>query len=193
MKTEVWLIRHGETEWNRLGRVQGLEDIELNKEGLRQARRVGEALSDTYFTVILSSPLKRAFKTAECIQALNESAPPLLTHADLVERDYGSLSGLTYEERARRLEANDEKEVESMAALYNRAVKVLDHIVSSYKGERLAVVSHGGFIKTILVEASMGKLGRESLAVDNCSISKLVHENGAWNILEYNLNAHLKR
>jgi len=191
MKTEIWLIRHGETEWNRLGKIQGLEDIELNSEGIRQAKRVGLALMDCHFSVILSSPLKRALKTAECIQSVNKSAPPLVVNQDLVERHYGNLSGLTYKEKAKRVKEFGETGVESMEELHKRAVRVLDHIVSTYNGESVAVVSHGGFIKSIMVAAADGRLSRDELAVSNCSISKLVHENGRWNIIDYNITKHL--
>ena len=191
MNTEVWLIRHGETEWNRLGRIQGMEDIELNDEGIRQAKVVGEALKDFYFTVILASPLKRAFVTAKHIQDANLSAPPLVEDPRLVEWHYGNFSGVTYAERTRILELEGEKGTETMDELSKRAERVLDHLINTYMGERLAVVSHGGFIKTLLVAASQGELNRQDLTIGNCSISKIVYDNRKWNILGYNINDHL--
>jgi uncharacterized phosphatase len=187
MKTEVWLIRHGETEWNRLGKIQGHEDIDLNAEGIRQAKMAGEVLRDVYFTVILSSPLKRAFKTAEYIQAANHSAPPLVEDQNLIERHYGSVSGMTYLEKETFMKTNGDHGMETEGDLNERALQVLNHIVDTFHGERLAVVSHGGFIKTLLVAASKGQLQRDELFLRNCSISKLIFENGAWKVLEYNL------
>ena len=56
----IWLVRHGETEHNKRGIVQGMMDTELNEEGIRQAHAVGERLKDTKFTYALTSDLKRA-------------------------------------------------------------------------------------------------------------------------------------
>lgn len=192
MKTEIWLIRHGETEWNRLGKIQGLEDIDLNEEGLLQAKKAAQALSDIYFTVILTSPLKRAFKTAEFIQAINKSAPPLVEDPNIVERNYGQLSGLSYAEKEKLVEAGGETGLESTEALNKRVLHVLDQIVTSYNGERIAVVSHGGFIKSMIIAASHGELERSDVRIRNCSISKLIHENGEWRIVGYNLTEHLE-
>ena len=61
---ELYIVRHGETLWNREKRLQGREDIELSENGRKVARLTGEALMDTRIDKIFSSPLKRAYETA---------------------------------------------------------------------------------------------------------------------------------
>ena len=66
MKTTVLLIRHGETEWNQLGKFQGCTDIELSKDGIKQAELLRDRLNGD-FDYIYASPLKRAYETARVI------------------------------------------------------------------------------------------------------------------------------
>ena len=61
---KIYLIRHGETSWNTLGRLQGRTDIELNENGIRLAKITGEKLKDVHFDLAIASPLKRAYETA---------------------------------------------------------------------------------------------------------------------------------
>src|SRR5436305_12534 len=99
--TDLVLVRHGETEWNRLGRVQGLTDIPLNETGRRQAHQAGRRLSHEHWDGIASSPLARAAQTAEIIAREVGLPAPELVEA-LVERNYGDAEGLTGEEIDRR-------------------------------------------------------------------------------------------
>ena len=75
---ELYLIRHGETDWNRQNRLQGNIDVPLNAEGLRMAEVAAERLSSVHFNKIFSSPLSRAFTTAEII---------CKNQADLIKKD----------------------------------------------------------------------------------------------------------
>jgi len=95
----VLLIRHGETEWNREGRMQGHIDIPLSQEGVTQALRLAERFAGEAFDALVSSDLRRAFQTAERIAA--GSGRPVLVDARLRERNLGVLQGLTREESAR--------------------------------------------------------------------------------------------
>jgi len=60
----VYLVRHGETQWNREGIIQGQQDTELNEVGIQQARLVGDAMKDLKFSLAFSSDLKRAYKVS---------------------------------------------------------------------------------------------------------------------------------
>ncbi len=71
----IILIRHGETEWNRLHRFQGRSDVPLNPKGINQARALALALKNEIITTIYSSPLKRAFETALRISRFHPSTP----------------------------------------------------------------------------------------------------------------------
>lgn len=87
----VWLVRHGETEWARLGRHTGREDIPLTDTGRAQARALGQRLVGHEFGLVLTSPLSRAAETAR----IAGYADTAVAVDDLMEWDYGALEGRT--------------------------------------------------------------------------------------------------
>ena len=94
---KLYLVRHGETDWNVDGRMQGLSDIALNANGLAQARRLAFRLAEEGgFSAIYSSPLLRAAKTAEIIG--ERLGVPVLVDERLVEHHIGQLEGLTLDD-----------------------------------------------------------------------------------------------
>jgi broad specificity phosphatase PhoE len=90
-RPELWLVRHGETEWSRLGRHTGRTDLPLTDAGRAQARSVARKLAGHEFELILSSPLSRALETAR----LAGFADRVETTDDLLEWHYGADEGLT--------------------------------------------------------------------------------------------------
>ncbi len=90
---DVWLVRHGETEWSRAGRHTGATDLPLTEEGEESARRLAPRLAAASFALVLSSPLRRARRTAELA-----GFPGARTDDDLVEWRYGDYEGITTEE-----------------------------------------------------------------------------------------------
>ena len=86
----AWLVRHGETDWARLGRHTGRTDIPLTRQGRDQARTLGERLAGRPFGLVLSSPLSRAAETTRLM-----GFPGATLDSDLMEWDHGSLEGLT--------------------------------------------------------------------------------------------------
>ena len=89
---EVWLVRHGQTEWSRERRHTGRTDLPLTTQGEEAARALGKRLADVDFDLVLASPLKRAWRTAELAGMLPVAEPRLM------EWDYGDYEGLTSEE-----------------------------------------------------------------------------------------------
>ena len=87
---EIVLARHGETEWSRDGRHTGRTDIPLTDNGRRQARALGEALTEWSFERVLSSPLERALDTCR-LAGLGDAVE---TSDDLLEWDYGEYEGI---------------------------------------------------------------------------------------------------
>ena len=84
-------VRHGTTDWNRLGRFQGLTDIPLNDEGISQARAAARRLQAATFDHVVSSPLLRAVKTAEIIA--EACSKPVSIDPDLIECNFGAFEG----------------------------------------------------------------------------------------------------
>jgi uncharacterized phosphatase len=93
--TELYLVRHGETDWNRQRRIQGLTDIPLNDTGRAQARATGELLARRSWDAVYASPLARARETAAIIAGELGLPGPTLLDA-LVERNYGDAEGLDW-------------------------------------------------------------------------------------------------
>jgi broad specificity phosphatase PhoE len=151
--TELYLVRHGETDWNRQHRIQGLTDIPLNATGRRQARAAGKLLSRRSWDGIYASPLSRATETASIIAGQTGLAAPKPVAA-LVERNYGEAEGLNFIEIDKRYP--DRSEVpgqESRADVIARVVPALRELAAAHTGESLIVVSHGGAIRAMLMAA----------------------------------------
>lgn len=151
--TDLFLVRHGETEWNRLRRIQGRTDIPLNDTGRRQARATGRLLRRRRFDAIYASPLGRAFETAAIIADEVGLGQPE-THEALVERNYGAAEGLTFAEIDRRYPPGTPVPGrESRGDVADRVVPALLDIAARHAGGSVIVVSHGGAIRAALMTA----------------------------------------
>jgi uncharacterized phosphatase len=151
--TELYLVRHGETDWNRQHRIQGLTDIPLNETGRQQAREAGRLLARRTWHGIVTSPLSRAVESAAIIAAELGLGTPEKVQA-LVERNYGEGEGLDFAEINRRYP--DRSVVpgqESRDEVIARVVPALLELAASRPGQSLIVVSHGGAIRSALMAA----------------------------------------
>ncbi|HWH98052.1 MAG TPA: histidine phosphatase family protein [Pseudolysinimonas sp.] len=154
--TDLYLVRHGETEWNRQRRIQGLTDIPLNDTGREQARLTGKLLTRRAISRVVASPLGRARETADIIAAQLGLDDPELRDA-FVERNYGAAEGLDFHEIDVRyppeVEVPGRESREDVAA---RVIPALQELASEYPGEAIVVVSHGGAIRAALMTAEPG-------------------------------------
>lgn len=186
MKTEVILVRHGETEWNASGKFQGCTDISLSKEGIIQARCVKERFNGD-FNCIYASPLKRAYKTAEIITE-GTAMTPIISN-NIREINFGKWEGLTIKE----IELNFEKEFKlwrkdeingnlvggdlSIRNASLRAKNEILKIVKENKGKKIIIVAHGGIIKAGLIGIFDWKMNMyHRIIFGNTSVSKLVFD-----------------
>ncbi len=94
----VYLVRHGITQWNALKKIQGAADIPLAKEGIRLAKKTGEALKDVPFDICFTSPLMRARKTAELVLGERLGAVPVIEDRRIQEIDFGVLEGTRFKD-----------------------------------------------------------------------------------------------
>lgn len=192
--TRVALIRHGLTDWNEAGRLQGRTDIPLNAIGRRQAHQVGLALQQESWDALYTSPLIRARETADLIgSALN--VPPQIV-PDLVERNFGHLEGLTRAELNQaypnRAHQPGPAGVESPETLRLRAESCLRSLAEAHRGQGIVVVSHGAWINALLYQISDGTYGTGITNLTTGGISHLQLEpESAWVIVGINASAHL--
>ena len=153
-------MRHGETEWNRIGRVQGLSDIPLNETGREQARHAGRRLAAEHCDAVATSPLSRAADTAAIVAAEIGLPEPEVVPA-LVERNYGEAEGLTGAEIDARFGGVVQAR-ESREQVVDRVRPALLALAERHPDGRVLVVSHGGVIgstsrvQNMQTEASTG-------------------------------------
>ena len=152
--TELFLVRHGETDWNRARRIQGLTDIPLNDTGRTQARATGRLLARRrHWDGVVTSPLSRARETGQLIADELGLAEPELDEA-LVERNYGDAEGMSFPEIDRRFPPGTVVPGrESREAVAARIVPALLDLAVRNPGRRLVVVSHGGAIRAAITVA----------------------------------------
>ncbi|MFD1674069.1 histidine phosphatase family protein [Alicyclobacillus fodiniaquatilis] len=188
---KICLVRHGETDWNATGRLQGREDIPLNDRGRAQARQSGEFLRRFSWDMLITSPMRRAKETAEIIRiALNQQVP-LVEMDAFVERDYGEGAGLTSEERNRQYPDRVYPGQESWEDLRKRAMDGIERIQKAYLAENVLLVAHGGVINAILATLSGGEIGTGKTRLHNACISHIHFVEEAWQVLDYNQVSHL--
>ena len=165
--TRFFLVRHGETEWNRVRRIQGVSDIPLNDTGRAQAAALGDILVGHNFDLIVSSPLSRADETARIIaQRLGMPAP--ITVPDLIERNYGEAEGSSGADLDRRYPpGTDIPGREDREVVAQRAVRVLHDMAIRHPHADIVAVAHGAVIRSVVDYAAPG-LHKEPIT--NCSV-----------------------
>ena len=183
--TEIYIVRHGETDWNRQGRLQGQEDIPLNGTGRAQARACGKALAGVRFCGIFTSPLARARETAEIIAQYQTC--PVAGEPGLLERDYGRLSGMTPAEREAFAATGKPDGLEPWGTLARRALATLDRCADAAgDGGTALLVSHGAWINALLAALSGHAIGTGKTVLKNTCVSVLRRERDGWEIVSYN-------
>ncbi|HWT26334.1 MAG TPA: histidine phosphatase family protein [Mobilitalea sp.] len=183
---KIYLIRHGETDWNLQGRFQGREDIELNENGLRQARLCGEALQGEHFKAAISSPLVRASKTAHII-AQTLDIKEFIIDKNIIERDFSKVSGMTPKEREAFYASGEEDDKEPWDDLCRRMISSLKKYAERFKPDKIIMVSHGASINAVLSILSHGEIGTRKTVLKNTCINVIDYDNGSMTIDMYNM------
>jgi len=167
--TTLLLVRHGETDWNAEGRLQGHTDRPLNERGRRQARSLAEELAKREISAVYTSDLARARQTADIVAA--HLGLPVVVEADLREKNWGSWEGLTAAERERVA-----YEGETTEEHRERTLRAVRRIADCHPGRRVAVVTHGGSLRR--VQAAV--LGIALPVMENCGIWVVAYEDGVF-------------
>lgn len=187
-------IRHGRTDWNAAGKIQGQTDIPLNEEGKAQARRLAERLlqEGADWTAVVSSDLQRAQQTA-AILAEKLGIRLLAPDERLRERNYGLIEGTTEEERLERW-GPDWRQMElgqeSNDAMKLRGLSYVEELLAAAgREDKVLVVTHGGFLTQLLHALCSGL---DNSYIGNLSYSVMsLQENGSWQSVLHNCTAHL--
>lgn len=203
--TELIVIRHGETDWNRQHRFQGQIDVPLNAVGLEQADRVAHALADEPLDLIVTSDLQRARTTAEALARSQRRAPQLLplTEALWREQGFGVLEGLDvptiraehpdlWQQWLRHEADYAPPGGESNRMFHARVMRALQALLAAHEGRRVAVFSHGGVLDMLWRTAQGQPLsGPRSCEIPNTGINRLHWDGGALRIVQWAQADHL--
>lgn len=186
----VCLVRHGETDWNHEGRLQGREDVPLNERGRDQAALCAALLAREGWDILVTSPLSRAAETGRII-ADRLKIGVVLVMEEFIERDYGAAAGLTPREREERFPSGEWPGLESRESVATRCRAGLSALVERYPGRRIVVVSHRAAINAILADLSGGEIGSGKTVLANACLSLVRFRSAAWEIESYNVVSHL--
>jgi probable phosphoglycerate mutase len=199
--TRICMVRHGETEWNAEGRVQGQTDIPLSPLGLEQAHAAAAVLCQHDFSAIYSSDLMRVRQTAE--PSVRRLALPLQLDPDLRERHYGIFERMLYtevksrypEHYARFNEKDPEFDFEtgeSLRTFFERSLRAVGRIVERHTGEQVLVFTHGGVLDMVHRHArELGLSAPRDYGIPNCGINWIEVSAQGWSVQRWADVAHL--
>ena len=195
------IVRHGETEWNAAGRVQGQLDVPLSPVGLAQARAVAAALGGESFDAIHSSDLVRVRQTAEPVCRLLGREPIL--DQRLRERHYGVFQGMTYADAKEkvpdgyaRFRAKDPDYAfetgESLRRFNERCLAFFDELIERNRGRRLLVFTHGGVLEMLYRHATgRGLSTARDFEIPNAALNRLEFGPAGWRVAAWADLSHL--
>jgi broad specificity phosphatase PhoE len=150
----IWITRHGQTDYNKAHIMQGRHDIPLNEQGIAQAKEARNLIKDMHFDAVYSSPLVRAVKTASIIGGVSEA--DVIKDPRIIETDFGKYEACSYYKMGPAMTLywtmpevfSAPEGVESIKSMVGRASDFLREIES--KGyENVLIVCHGGIIRSL--------------------------------------------
>ncbi len=170
----ILLIRHGQSEWNKLNLFTGFKNIELSEQGIEEANKAGQNFKnlDIKFNIVFTSELKRAQETAKIIlQNLDQwdflnNEGKIISNINLNERDYGDLTGLNKKETAekfgeeqvhkwRRGYSDQPPNGESLEDVVRRVKKYFEEVIQpaiqSEENDNILIAAHGNSLRALLI------------------------------------------
>lgn len=199
----LYLIRHGETEWNKVQRMQGCSyDIGLSDDGRRQAKSLAERLRNEKIDMIFSSTLSRAFETASIIASYHNLE--VETSEAFKEINFGKWEGMYYTELMAEYSELMQiwkatphlavvPEAETIAQLQQRSVAKLNQLFEMYPEKDIAIVSHGITNKLMILQLMGMQLSQlHRIRQDNTSLSIFEYHDGKFDMITLNDICHLE-
>ena len=191
----IYIFRHGETDWNNFGKLQGQTDIELNEAGISQAKNVSKYIKDVKFNILFTSPLKRAKRTARIV-ADDLNIENIIVENDLIECDFGDGNGVLKQDINKLFGNNFNESWSSSEAKYddlkfpngeskmevrNRIVGCVNKIISNNENlDNFLLSSHGFVIKQLIIAS--GSDNHKKL--ENCEIVHFNFDNNKINFVK---------
>ena len=177
---KIYVVRHGQTDYNINGLFQGRKDIPLNSVGIRQAEETAQKFKNIPVDIILVSPLTRAKETAKYISNVTGIKPVI--EQDLIERNFGDMEGKPNREDCNiKMLLDYEKNynicnVEPIQSLFKRVSDCLDKIIDKYMGKNVVLVTHGGVAQAIDIyfHGFPENKDLQSIALKNCEVREYV-------------------
>lgn len=193
MKTYICFIRHGETSWNKEGRIQGLIDNLLSDNGVNEAKVLASNLKeiDPRWDIIVTSPLTRAKQTALIIKEGLNIDIPLIIEDNLTERNFGEAEGVIIsKDLFSRILNDDITGLEKSIHLQNRVHEATIKIAKENPGKKILIVAHSHVIKALLIKLDNKYTYKQQ--VKNLSLNKFVYQFDKLLIDEINININKK-
>jgi broad specificity phosphatase PhoE len=203
LKTTIILVRHGQTEWNRVERFRGRADVPLNQTGLDQATATGKRIAAGWMPVAFySSPLARAVRTAEA--AARHFDLPVIVYQGLVDIDYGQWQGMTTEQARQEwpeavtawYESPHLARIpggESLEQIRERAMAAVAELAGRHPGQTIVLVGHTVINRIILLDVlGLGNDRFWHLRQDNCAINVFEASDGDYVLVFLNDTCHLQ-
>lgn len=194
----IYLLRHGETDWNKEGRIQGHTDIPLNDNGRAQIVRTAEGLADVCRGVdeVLCSPLSRARESARiAAEKLNYPTERIIVETLLIERSFGEAEGLTAAQREEKYPNYHYSDInyvfpgmEPFEELMERALNVFQKIIDIYKDkENILIVSHGAMLAAVITAVTDRKIAyfSDAISLDSASLFRINYVDGVVRLAKY--------
>jgi broad specificity phosphatase PhoE len=188
--TQILIVRHGETDWNRDRRFQGHADPPLNDAGREQARALADELARERIDFVYTSDLVRARETAEIVAT--RLGADVVALSELREIDVGEWEGLTWPQIEERFPEGaltwhqhgcGWKSGETYDQLGDRVIAALRRIAADHPAQTVLVIGHGGTVRAtraFIEGLSVADSRRRSPAIGNCEVFRVVAEDGGF-------------
>lgn len=194
---KLYIMRHGETDWNAQVRLQGCSDVPLNENGRRLAKVTGEALKDIKFDAVFSSPLSRAVETAKLV--LGEQRVPIVTDHRIIEISFGEWEGRRSQKEFGEIPQDmlynffhaTEKYVappkgETFAQILERTKDFYEELMQKkeFANSNILISSHGAAARALLQNVYRDGNFWQSGVPGNCAITIVEIKDGAVEAVE---------
>ncbi len=174
---KIYLIRHGETAWNKQLKIQGVSNISLNDKGIEQANQIKTFFENISIDLIVSSSLDRAIQTASIVMGCS----PDIIDDNFIERNFGALEGHSVNEY---FEANDLLQIKSFESNEELLMRVKNGLINYTKCDysNIAIFCHSHVLKAALMNIEPDKYDF-NYKIKNCAILEIEYTNNNFTIL----------